>query len=145
MQRSFTELCKLAYKGIAANQEYDDEVQLIFKESELPDDFDNLGFMDSVTEHSVTEQPLVIVEILLSTLLRTLSRVVPTYNEQLFAPYILSMHFSTFKEGTQLLNKGQNAVSPMCRRFHYQKFHYTGKDVLYENYRAQKVLLGLLN
>ena len=54
VQRNFTELCKLAYKGIAADQEYDDEIQLIFKESELPDDFDNLGFMDSVTELYVT-------------------------------------------------------------------------------------------
>ena len=54
VKRSFTELCKLAYKGIAADQEYDDEVQLIFKESELPDNFDNLGFMDSVTELYLT-------------------------------------------------------------------------------------------
>ena len=27
-----------------------DQVQLIFEESDLPEDFDNLGFMDSVTE-----------------------------------------------------------------------------------------------
>ena len=54
VQRNFTELCKLAYKGIAADQELGSKVQLIFKESELPDDFDNLGFMDSVTELYVT-------------------------------------------------------------------------------------------
>ena len=53
VQRNFTELCKLAYKGIAADQ---DEIQLIFKESELPDDFDNLGFMDSVTELHLTRE-----------------------------------------------------------------------------------------
>ena len=54
VQRNFTELCKLAYKGITADQEFGSKVQLIFKESELPDDFDNLGFMDSVTELYVT-------------------------------------------------------------------------------------------
>ena len=31
-----------------------DEVTLIFNESELPPNFDNLGFMDSVTELYVT-------------------------------------------------------------------------------------------
>ena len=49
--RNFTELCKLAYNGIVGKS---DQVQLIFKESDLPADFDNLGFMDSVTELYVT-------------------------------------------------------------------------------------------
>ena len=48
----FSELCKLAYSGIAGNS-YD--VQLIFNDSDLPSDFDSLGFMDSVTELYVTQ------------------------------------------------------------------------------------------
>ena len=51
VKRNFTELCKLAYRGIVGERH---QVQLIFKESELPADFDNLGFMDSVTELYVT-------------------------------------------------------------------------------------------
>ena len=51
VQRNFIELCKLAYNGIVGKS---DQVQLIFKESDLPADFDNLGFMDSVTELYVT-------------------------------------------------------------------------------------------
>ncbi|CAI8047799.1 NACHT, LRR and PYD domains-containing protein 3, partial [Geodia barretti] len=51
VQTNFAELCKLAYKGIVGES---NQVQLIFKESELPADFDNLGFMDSVTELYVT-------------------------------------------------------------------------------------------
>ena len=46
----FSELCKLAYSGIAGNS---DHVQLIF--NDLPSDFDSLGFMDSVTELYVTQ------------------------------------------------------------------------------------------
>ena len=41
----FLQLCKLAYSGIASSG---DHVQLIF--TDLPSDFDNLGFMDSKTE-----------------------------------------------------------------------------------------------
>ena len=48
----FSELCKLAYSGIAGNS---DDVQLIFTDSDLPSDFDGLGFMDSVTELYVTQ------------------------------------------------------------------------------------------
>ena len=48
----FSELCKLAYSGIASNS---DNVQLIFNDSDLPSDFDSLGFMDSVTELYVTQ------------------------------------------------------------------------------------------
>ena len=48
----FSELCKLAYSGIAGNS---DHVQLIFNDSDLPSDFDSLGFMDSVTELYVTQ------------------------------------------------------------------------------------------
>ena len=46
----FTELCQLAYSGIAGTS---DRVQLIFRD--LPSDFDNLGLMDSVTELYVTQ------------------------------------------------------------------------------------------
>ena len=46
----FTELCRLAYSGIAGTS---DRVQLIFRD--LPSDFDNLGLMDSVTELYVTQ------------------------------------------------------------------------------------------
>ena len=45
----FKQLCKLAYNGTVATR---DQVQLIFRD--LPTDFDNLGFMDSVTELYVT-------------------------------------------------------------------------------------------
>ena len=47
----FSELCKLAYSGITSS----DHVQLIFNDSDLPSDFDSLGFMDSVTELYVTQ------------------------------------------------------------------------------------------
>ena len=43
----FLKLCKVAYNGIVNTS---DQVQLIFSERDLPRDFDNLGFMDSVTE-----------------------------------------------------------------------------------------------
>ena len=46
----FSELCKVAYSGIAADRYH---VQLIF--TDLPSDFDSLGFMDSVTELYVTQ------------------------------------------------------------------------------------------
>ena len=48
----FSELCKLAYSGIASNRYH---VRLIFNDSDLPSDFDSLGFMDSVTELYVTQ------------------------------------------------------------------------------------------
>ena len=51
IQKYFTDLCKLAYNGIVKSNY---NVQLIFGESDLPEDFDNLGFMDSVTELYVT-------------------------------------------------------------------------------------------
>ena len=51
VKRNFIELCHLAYNGIVGKS---DQVQLIFRESDLPANFDNLGFMDSVTELYVT-------------------------------------------------------------------------------------------
>ena len=61
VKRNFLELCQLAYKGIIGKADESDlpskgrgQVQLIFEESDLPEDFDNLGFMDSVTELYVT-------------------------------------------------------------------------------------------
>ena len=55
VKRNFLELCQLAYKGIMGRayqmqQSASDQVQLIFEESDLAEEFDNLGFMDSVTE-----------------------------------------------------------------------------------------------
>ena len=47
----FSELCKLAYNSILGTKQQ--HVQLIFRD--LPSDFDNLGFMDSVTELYVTQ------------------------------------------------------------------------------------------
>ena len=47
----FLKLCEVAYSGIVNTS---DQVQLIFSERDLPRDFDNLGFMDSVTELYVT-------------------------------------------------------------------------------------------
>ena len=48
----FLKLCQVAYNGIVNTS---DQVQLIFSEHDLPTDFDNLGFMDSVTELYVTK------------------------------------------------------------------------------------------
>ena len=55
VKRNFLELCQLAYKSIIGKaadlvSKGRGQVQLIFEESDLPEDFDNLGFMDSVTE-----------------------------------------------------------------------------------------------
>ena len=50
---NFVSMCELAYTGIIGS---DDEVKVIFSESELPPNFDNLGLMDSVTELYVTGQ-----------------------------------------------------------------------------------------
>ena len=50
VQGHFINLCHLAYRGIFGSC----KIQLIFVESDLPEDFDNLGFMDSVTELYVT-------------------------------------------------------------------------------------------
>ena len=50
--KNFRILCKLAYNGIVGEN---DEVRLIFSESELPPNFDNLGLMGSVTELYVTK------------------------------------------------------------------------------------------
>ena len=49
----FSQLSKLAYSSIAGSSS--DHVQLIFNDSDLPSDFDSLGFMDSVTELYVTQ------------------------------------------------------------------------------------------
>ena len=49
---NFIELCKLAYTGVAKSG---DQVQLIFRDSHVPSNFENLGFMDSVTELYVSE------------------------------------------------------------------------------------------
>ena len=56
---NFSELCQLAYKSIIGKaadllSKGRGQVQLIFEESDLPENFDNLGFMDSVTELYVT-------------------------------------------------------------------------------------------
>ena len=50
VQGHFINLCHLAHRGIFGSR----KIQLIFGESDLPEDFDNLGFMDSVTELYVT-------------------------------------------------------------------------------------------
>ena len=50
VQGHFINLCHLAHRGIFGSR----KVQLIFGESDLPAGFDNLGFMDSVTELYVT-------------------------------------------------------------------------------------------
>ena len=50
VHENFFKLCKLAYSGIVGTR---DQVQLIFQD--LPSDFDDLGFMDSVTELYVTQ------------------------------------------------------------------------------------------
>ena len=50
VHRNFVHICRLAFSGIVEST----EVKLIFSESELPEHFDNLGFMDSVTDLYVT-------------------------------------------------------------------------------------------
>ena len=50
VHRNFACMCHLAFSGIVEAT----EVKLIFSESELPEHFDNLGFMDSVTDLYVT-------------------------------------------------------------------------------------------
>ena len=50
VHRNFVHMCHLAFSGIVEST----EVKLIFSESELPEHFDNLGFMDSVTDLYVT-------------------------------------------------------------------------------------------
>ena len=50
VHRNFVHMCHLAFSGIVEAT----EVKLIFSESEVPDHFDNLGFMDSVTDLYVT-------------------------------------------------------------------------------------------
>ena len=50
VHRNFIHMCHLAFSGIVETT----EVKVIFSESELPEDFDNLGFMDSVTDLYVT-------------------------------------------------------------------------------------------
>ena len=50
VHRNFVHMCHLAFSGIVEAT----EVKLIFSESELPEHFDNLGFMDSVTDLYVT-------------------------------------------------------------------------------------------
>ena len=50
VHRNFVRMCHLAFSGIVKAT----EVKLIFSESELPEHFDNLGFMDSVTDLYVT-------------------------------------------------------------------------------------------
>ena len=43
----FCEVCKLAYNGTVGTER---EVKLIYRKSDMPSDFDDLGFMDSVIE-----------------------------------------------------------------------------------------------
>ena len=50
VHRNFVHMCHLAFSGIVEAT----EVKVIFSESELPKHFDNLGFMDSVTDLYVT-------------------------------------------------------------------------------------------
>ena len=50
VHRNFVHMCHLAFSAIVEAT----EVKLIFSESELPDHFDNLGFMDSVTDLYIT-------------------------------------------------------------------------------------------
>ena len=50
VHRNFVHMCHLAFSGIVEAT----EVKLILSESELPEHFDNLGFMDSVTDLYVT-------------------------------------------------------------------------------------------
>ena len=51
VKQNFVSMCELAHRGIVGS---DKEIKLIFSDSELPKGFDNLGFMDSVTELYVT-------------------------------------------------------------------------------------------
>ena len=85
VQTNFAELCKLAYRGIVGVRH---QVQLIFKESELPADFDNLGFMDSVTELYVTRGTVSSHNFLHLT----------------FQEYFAAVHISTMSPADQLIH-----------------------------------------
>ena len=78
---NFFKLCKLAYSGIVGTS---DQIQLIFRN--LPSDFDDLGFMDSVTELYVTQGA------------------VSSYNflHLTFQEFFAAMHISTMSEEEQL-------------------------------------------
>ena len=99
---NFLELCQLAYKSIirkAADlvSKGRGQVQLIFEESDLPEDFDNLGFMDSVTELYATRGA------------------VSSYNflHLTFQEFFAAIHIST--------------MSPAEQVKHFQQHHGDGK------------------
>ena len=81
VHENLSKLCKLAYRSIVSTS---DQVQLIFRD--LPSDFDDLGFMDSVTELYVTRGT------------------VSSYNflHLTFQEYLAAVHISTMSEDKQL-------------------------------------------
>ena len=82
VHRNFVHMCHLAFSAIVEAT----EVKLIFSESELPEHFDNLGFMDSVTDLYVTGET------------------VSSYNflHLTFQEFFAAVHISTMSKEQQL-------------------------------------------
>ena len=95
----FVELCKLAYSGIV--ESCDNRVQLIFRD--LPSDFDNLGFMNSVTDLYVTQGTVSSHNFLHLTFQEFFAAVHISF----MSPSEQLRHFSMYKEHTGRLNAGR--------------------------------------
>ena len=98
VHENFSKVCKLAYNGIVDTC---DQVQLMFQD--LPSDFDDLGFMDSVTELYVTQGT------------------VSSYNflHLTFQEFLAAFHISTMSEEKQLeyFHKHKDGRLKMVLRF----------------------------
>ena len=92
---NFVEVCKLAYSGIV---ESCDRVQLIFRN--LPSEFDNLGFMDSVTDLYATQGTVSSHNFLHLTFQEFFAAVHISF----MSPSEQLRHFSMYKENAGRLN-----------------------------------------
>ena len=100
IHRNFVEMCHLAFSGIVEAT----EVKLIFNESELPENFDNLGLMDSVTDLYVTGETVSSHNFLHLT----------------FQEFFAAIHISTMSKEQQLqyFSKGKSDSGSKGGRLH---------------------------